>query len=114
MTLLVRCSALMLAIFLSLPVLAIGLEEAKEQLDSAKSQGLVGETPTGYLEVVEGGQQAREIVEAINQARRQEYTRIAEKHDIPVTQVETVAGQKAIDKTPSGQFILVDGEWVKK
>lgn len=114
MTLLVRYSALMLALFLSLPVLAISLEEAKEQLDSAKSQGLVGETPTGYLQVVEGGQKAREIVEAINQARRREYARIAEKHDIPVTKVEAVAGQKAIEKTPSGQFILVEGEWVKK
>ena len=54
------------------------------------------------------------IVDAINQARRDEYARIAEKHDIPVTQVETVAGQKALERTPSGQYILKDGQWVKK
>jgi hypothetical protein len=60
------------------------------------------------------GGNAQGIVDAINQARRDEYARIAEKHDIPVTQVETVAGQKAQEKTPSGQYILKDGQWVKK
>ena len=57
---------------------------------------------------------AREVAEAINNARREEYTRIAEKHNIPVTQVETVAGKKAIEKTPAGQFVLVGGRWIKK
>ena len=57
---------------------------------------------------------AREVAEAINNARREEYTRIAEKHNIPVTQVETVAGKKAIEKTPAGQFVLIDGRWIKK
>lgn len=107
-------SSLLLALCLSVPALAMGLDEAKAQLDSAKQQGLVGETPTGYLEVVRPENQASDIVEAINQARRQEYARIAEKHDIPVAQVETVAGKKAMEKTPSGQFIQVDGAWVKK
>ena len=54
------------------------------------------------------------MAEAINNARREEYTRIAEKHNIPVTQVETVAGKKAIEKTPAGQFVLIDGRWIKK
>jgi hypothetical protein len=54
------------------------------------------------------------VVEAINSARRDEYKRIAEKHNIPVTQVETVAGKKAIEKTPSGQYVQMGGKWVKK
>ena len=58
--------------------------------------------------------QAKEVVEAINSARRDEYKRIAEKHNIPVTQVETVAGKKAIEKTPSGQYVQMGGKWVKK
>lgn len=111
---LIQLGAFILAIGMSLPALAMGLDEAKQKLESVKQQGLVGETPTGYLDVVRADGQAREVVEAINSARRDEYTRIAEKHDIPVTQVETVAGQKAIDKTPSGQFVLIEGQWVKK
>ncbi|MFL1455917.1 YdbL family protein [Marinobacter sp. GN3S48] len=111
---LIQLGAFILAIGMSLPALAMGLDEAKQKLESVKQQGLVGETPTGYLDVVRADGEAREVVEAINSARRDEYTRIAEKHDIPVTQVETVAGKKAIDKTPSGQFVLIEGQWVKK
>lgn len=111
---LMQLGAVILALSLALPAFAMGLDEAKQKLESAKQQGVVGETPTGYLDVVKAGGEAREVVEAINSARRDEYTRIAEKHNIPVTQVETVAGKKAIEKTPSGQFVLVNGQWVKK
>ncbi len=111
---LMQLGILIMAIGMTLPAFAMGLEEAKQKLETAKQQGLVGETPTGYLDVVRAGADARAVVDAINSARRAEYTRIAERHDIPVTQVETVAGQKAIDKTPGGQFVLIDGQWVKK
>ncbi|KKM68285.1 hypothetical protein LCGC14_1462360, partial [marine sediment metagenome] len=50
----------------------------------------------------------------INDARREAYKKIAEKHGIAVTKVETVAGQKAVEKTPPGQYIQVDDRWVKK
>lgn len=109
-----QLGAFILMLCLAAPAFSMGLEEAKSRLDAAKQQGVVGETPTGYLEVVKPEGNARGIVEAINKARRDEYARIAEKHDIPVTQVETVAGKKALEKTPAGQYILIDGEWVKK
>ncbi|EON91621.1 hypothetical protein MARLIPOL_12954 [Marinobacter lipolyticus SM19] len=111
---LIQLGAFILAIAMSVPAFSMGLDEAKQKLESVKQQGLVGETPTGYLDVVRADGQAREVVEAINSARRDEYTRIAEKHNIPVTQVETVAGKKAIEKTPSGQFVLIEGQWVQK
>ncbi|GBO89490.1 MULTISPECIES: YdbL family protein [Marinobacter] len=111
---LMQMFALVLAFGISASVLAMGLDEAKQKLESVKQQGLVGETPTGYLEVVRAEGQASEVVEAINSARRDEYKRIAEKHNIPVTQVETVAGKKAIEKTPAGQYVQMGGKWVKK
>ena len=114
MTVFARLSTLLLALCLSLPALAMSLDQAKGQLDAAKSQGLVGETATGYLDVVKNQGQAQEIVDAINKARRDEYARIAEKHGIAVTKVESVAGKKAIDKTPAGQYIKVDDEWREK
>ena len=110
----IKMCALLLAFGVSMSVFAMGLDEAKQKLDAVKQQGLVGETPTGYLEVVRAEGQAGEVVEAINSARRDEYKRIAEKHNIPVTQVETVAGKKAIEKTPDGQYIQVNDKWVKK
>ncbi|GGC74796.1 YdbL family protein [Marinobacter halophilus] len=111
---LMQLAAFIVAIGMVLPAFAMDLEEAKQKLESAKQQGLVGEAPTGYLDVVQAGEDARAVVNAINSARRAEYTRIAEKHEIPVTQVETVAGKKAIEKTPDGQFVLIEGQWVKK
>lgn len=111
---LMQMFALVLAFGISASVLAMGLDEAKQKLESVKQQGLVGETPAGYLEVVRAEGQASEVVEAINSARRDEYKRIAEKHNIPVTQVETVAGKKAIEKTPAGQYVQMGGKWVKK
>lgn len=111
---LMQMFALVLALGISASALAMGLDEAKQKLDSVKQQGLVGETPTGYLEVVRAEGQAKAVVDAINSARRDEYKRIAEKHNIPVTQVETVAGKKAIERTPSGQYVLIGGEWVRK
>lgn len=111
---LMQMFAPVMAFGISASVLAMGLDEAKQKLDSVKQQGLVGETPTGYLDVVRAEGQAKEVVEAINSARRDEYKRIAEKHNIPVTQVETVAGKKAIEKTPAGQYVEMGGKWVKK
>lgn len=107
-------SWLVLALCLSGNALGMTLEEAKNQLETVKTEGQVGETQSGYLKVVGSNGQAREVVEVINEARRKEYARIAQKHDIPVTQVETVAGQKAIEKTPPGQFVEIDGQWKRK
>lgn len=107
-------TAILMALVLAAPVAALSLDEAKSRLDSAKSEGLVGEMPSGYLGVVTSSGDAAAIADAINQARRDEYARIAEKHNIPVSQVEVVAGKKALEKTPSGQYIQVDGRWVRK
>ena len=93
-----KLGAFILVLCLAIPAAAMGLQEAKSQLDTAKQQGLVGETPTGYLDVVKASGNAQGIVDTINQARRD----------------ETVAGQKALERTPSGQYILKDGQWVKK
>lgn len=114
MTLIKRATLLLLTLCLSVPLLAMELEEAKNQLETVKTKGLVGEKPNGYLGVVSPGNDAAEIVETINEARRQEYQRIAEKHDIAVSKVEAVAGKKALEKTPAGQYIQVDGKWVQK
>lgn len=99
---------------ISLPVLAMDLQQAMSALGSAKTQGLVGEQPNGYLGVVSSSAQAKEIADLINQARKAEYQKLAAKNGIQLADVEAIAGKKAIEKTESGQFIQLNGQWQKK
>ena len=112
----IRIAAVLLALGLgmSLPVLALNLNQASAALGQAKASGQVGEKPTGYLGVVTPGGQAAEIARLINEARRAEYQQVAKKNAIPLGDVEVLAGKKALEKTPSGQFIQSGGQWVRK
>ena len=110
----VRILLASLLLVLAMPVLAMNLQQAMNALGPAKEQGYIGEQINGYLGVVEDNAQNRQIVELINDARRAEYTRIARDNNIAVADVEARAGQRAIERTPAGQFILLDGQWVKK
>ena len=99
---------------LSLPVLAMNLQQAMSALGPAKAQGLVGEQANGYLGAVQASADTNEIVKLINDARRAEYSRLAQQNNIAVADVEVMAGKKAIERTNAGHFILLDGNWVKK
>lgn len=109
-----KLGTLLLALCLALPAAAMSLNEAMSALGQAKVSGQLGEKPDGYLGVVQSGGQAEEIASQINQARRAEYHRLAQQNGISVSDVEAIAGKKAIEKTPSGQIIQLNGRWVKK
>ncbi|WP_019342570.1 YdbL family protein [Stutzerimonas stutzeri] len=109
-----KLGALLVALCLALPAAAMTLNEAMSALGQAKASGQLGEKPDGYLGVVQSGGQAEEIASQINQARRAEYYRLAQKNGIGVADVEAIAGKKAIEKTPPGQIIQLNGTWVKK
>ena len=98
----------------SLPLMAMDLQQAMSSLSTAKTQGLVGEQPDGYLGVVTHSGDADEIVKLINEARRAQYQRLAKDNNIALPDVEAIAGQKAIEKTQSGQYIQVNKKWAKK
>ncbi len=84
-------------------------------LQSAKAKGLVGETSSGYLAVVKGGNaQAAQLVKTVNAKRRQQYHKIAKRNGTKLHTVEKLAGKKAIEKTPRGQYIKANGSWRKK
>ncbi|GAA5114613.1 YdbL family protein [Alloalcanivorax gelatiniphagus] len=84
-------------------------------LNQAKSQGLVGEQPNGYLGVVKATPEAVELVSDINDKRRAAYERIAKQNGITLEQVANLAGQKAIEKTPGGEYVKTPtGQWVEK
>lgn len=109
-----KLASLLLALGLALPAAAMTLNEAMSALGTAKSAGLLGEKPDGYLGVVESRGDAEEIASQINQARRAEYHRVAKQNGVSVGDVEVIAGKKAIEKTPPGQIIQLNGNWVRK
>src|SRR5690554_3363531 len=86
----VRIFGLLLALLLSAPVLAMNLNEAMSALPAAKAAGLLGEQPDGYLGVVSPGGNAQEIARQINEARRQEYQRLARENNIQLRDVESI------------------------
>jgi uncharacterized protein len=110
----VKQSIFCLVLVFSLPLMAMDLQQAMSGLGTAKTQGLVGEQPDGYLGVVNKSGDADEIVKLINEARRAQYQRLAKDNSIALPDVEAMAGQKAIEKTQSGQYIQVNKKWAKK
>lgn len=86
-------------------------------LKTAKEQGLVGEQPNGYLGLVKSGApgDVTVMINKINSLRKKEYQRIAQQNKTELNVVEKLAGKKAIEKTPSGQYVkLPSGQWRKK
>jgi len=84
-------------------------------LDEAKAKGLVGEKANGYLGVVASGDaDAQALSNDINQKRRQIYQDIAHRNKTNIHEVETLAGEKAVNNTKPGNFVESHGSWVRK
>lgn len=86
-------------------------------LQQAKSAGWIGEQTDGYVGLVRGDAppEVRQLVSSINDQRRQQYRRIAGEQGIDIKQVELLAAEKAIEKTPSGQHVQnPSGGWIRK
>ena len=77
---------LVLALF-SMPVSALNL-------DQAKAQGLVSESPSGYLVVVKPSAEINALVKNINAGRNAEYQKIAKKRGTSLSAVEQLAGKR--------------------
>ena len=83
-------------------------------LGTAKAQGLVGETITGYLAPVKATPEVKKLIADINAKRKAMYEKIAKRNGTSLHAVELLAGKKAIAKTPPGQFINLGKGWLKK
>lgn len=114
---------MMKRIFAALAVIAlvfgagIGPTMAQADLSAAKSQGLVGERPDGLVGFVEDQVPAgvRALVEQINAERKAQYQEVAQRTGQNLSQVQAVAGDRLVQATPKGQFVMnAAGRWVKK
>lgn len=93
---------------------ALLLAAASNALDlaAAKQQGLVGEQRNGMLGAVNTQRaDVADLVEQINARRVVAYQKIARKNGTDLQVVQSLAGKKAIEKTPSGQFVRVGQSW---
>ena len=103
-------------IFAILLVLGVSPLVWSLDLSDVKAQGIVGETAKGYLELVDKNASAevKALVKDVNGKRKAKYKKIAAKNKLALEAVEARAGEVAMDKTPSGQYVKQGGSWVKK
>lgn len=99
-------------------VLALALSSPSwaDPLDDALRNGLVGETPRGYVAPVKAPSAAiTKLVNDINARRRAAYRDIAEKNGLALQQVEAVAGARVIQRAPKGTYYQdSSGAWQRK
>lgn len=101
-------SALLLTLLLSQPVMALTLNEAREQ-------GRAGETLTGYLAAIKQDAETLALVAKVNASRAQAYQQLADKNQLARDDVARMAGQKLINKAKSGEYVRgLNGQWLKK
>lgn len=96
--------ALLLSLLVALPAFAL-------DLGKAKSSGLVGETNTGYIAAIKPSAEVDTLIADINSQRKVYYQKIAIENGISLQAVEVRAGLKAIEKTPSGEYINTGTGW---
>jgi hypothetical protein len=104
----VRVVGLLVCCLSAIPAFGISVEEAK-------TQGLVGEKPNGYLGVVNPAvPEAQALTNEVNEKRRQAYQDIARRNKTQLDAVEALAGEKAIQNTKPGYFVEGPGGWTRK
>ena len=85
------------------------------ELQTAKDQGLVGETPSGYLAAVKSpSAEITALIESVNSQRKLKYQEIATRNNTSLEAVEQLAGKKAIEKSAPGSYIKAGGSWQQK
>ncbi len=83
----------------------------------AKAKGLAGEQANGYVAIVTPHPTTalKALVTNVNNKRREIYIKLAQKQHLTLEDIEKIAGERNINKTPSGQFVkYASGDWVTK
>jgi uncharacterized protein YdbL (DUF1318 family) len=86
-------------------------------IDSAKSQGLVGEANNGYLAAVEtpASAEVRALIQEVNAKRRAEFENTAKSTGATVAQVAYRFYELAVQRTKPGHYYQdTNGRWNKK
>jgi uncharacterized protein YdbL (DUF1318 family) len=99
-------SALLIALFLSIPAMA-------DTLSDLRASGAIGENVSGYVVVRDASAQA--AADGINAKRHGVYTEKAAAQGVSVEQVGRVYAAEILKKIPAGTWIQNDsGQWSQK
>lgn len=84
--------------------------------EEAKAQGLIGQQSDGYVGIVNppGTEELQKLVADVNLQRRVSYQEIADSKQVPLADVEALAGKKLIERAKSGEWVKrADGKWAR-
>jgi len=102
----------------ALATLSQPAEAQGDEINAAKSAGVVGERIDGYLGIVDNGAVDASLPRRINEVnarRRAAYDEIAADAGATVAQVARVTGEKQVERVAPGQFYMDEsGRWVRK
>jgi uncharacterized protein YdbL (DUF1318 family) len=111
-----RVRRLAVTLVLSIGLVVVASSSWADALDDAKGAGLVGETPQGLIASVQPSPspQIANLVADINARRLTRYREIAAETGGTLEQVQALVGQRLIEATPSGSFVMgSDGAWAR-
>jgi uncharacterized protein YdbL (DUF1318 family) len=95
--------------------LGLSAQASALTLSEARSQGRVGETLSGYLAPIKQDRETLALVEQINQARTDNYQKLADSNNLPVDEVAKMAGIKLVERARPGEYVKgINGKWLKK
>lgn len=109
--------SVMTASFVMTPSAAAQSASAKAIVDQAVTAGIVGETASGYLELVSGSASSAitNAMNEINIRRKTVYTQLARQQGVSIDVVAALTGEKQIAKARRGTKIKTQaGAWVTK
>jgi uncharacterized protein YdbL (DUF1318 family) len=110
-----RLTQLLFAMLISTVMMSVAV--AASALAQPKADGYIGEQANGYIGLVRQDVPAdiKKLVKDTNAKRKAGYQKIAAKQGTSVAEVEKVGGNKAIERTLSGNYIReASGAWRKK
>jgi len=105
-----------LFLMLLINMMAISVAVASP-LSQPKADGLIGEQENGYIGLVKQNVPAdiKKLVNDVNARRKAGYQKISKRENTPLSQVERVGGNTAIEKTLRGNYIRdASGAWRRK
>lgn len=101
-------AVLLTSFLMSQQVMALTLTEARQQ-------GRVGETYSGYIAPIKQDKETLALVKSINEARSQNYQKLADNNNISANQVAELAGQKLVARAQAGEYVRgINGQWMRK
>jgi uncharacterized protein len=111
-----RLNGAVVALLLLIAIFGASTSVFALDVQSAKTQGLVGEQTDGYLGIPNppGSDEVQKFVADVNLKRRAHYQEIAASNGTTLEAVQELAGKKLVEGAKSGEYVRgSDGAWTK-